>query len=157
MLLFTPVIGWMVDYFDRVVALAIAMGIAFVGYLALGIVEDPLNSPWAYLAAVLGGAGEAAVVVSGPALVGQEAAPRVRGSIIGFVAFFGAGGVLINSKISGVLFDQWMYQAPFVFMAGMNLLVCLAAIAMRAWEIRTGVVTQPTAAAALKANSAPGK
>jgi MFS family permease len=154
MLLFTPVIGWMVDYFDRVVALAISMAIAFIGYLALGIVVDPLNSPWMYLAAVLGGAGEAAVVVSGPALVGQEAAPKVRGSIIGFVTLFGALGVLINSKISGVIFDAWMYQAPFVFMAGMNLLIVIAAMAVRLWEIRTGVVTHPTAAAALKANAA---
>jgi hypothetical protein len=39
-------------------------------------------------------------------------------------------------------------------MAGMNLLICLAAIALRAWEIRTGVVTQPTAAAALRENTA---
>jgi MFS family permease len=134
MLLFTPVMGWLVDYFDRVVALAISMAVAFVGYLALGIVDDPLNSPWMYLAAILGGAGEAAVVVSGPALVGQEAEPRVRGSIIGFVTFFGAIGVLVNSKISGVLFDDWMYQGPFVFMAGMNLLICVAAIGMYAWK-----------------------
>ncbi len=151
MLLFTPVMGWMVDRFDRVVALAISMGIAFVGFLALGIVADPLHSPWMYLAAVLGGAGEAAVLISGPALVGQEATPKVRGSIIGFVSFFGAGGVVVNSYLSGQLFDSWMYQAPFVFMAVMNLLICVASFAMRAWEIRTGVVTHPPAAAARRA------
>lgn len=154
MLLFMPVIGWMVDQLDRIVVLAISMGMAFIGFLALGIVDDPLNSPWMYGAAVLGGAGEAAVLVSGPALVGQEATPKVRGSIIGFVSFFGALGVVVNSWISGVLFDAWMYQAPFVFMAGMNLLVGLAALSMRIWEIRTGVVTHPTAASALKANLA---
>jgi MFS family permease len=103
-----------------------------------------------YLAAILGGAGEAAVVVSGPALVGQEATPRVRGSIIGFIMLFGATGVLVNSKISGVLFDEWMYQAPFVFMAGMNLVIFVAAVALRAWEIRTGApvrAARPAAAA----------
>jgi MFS family permease len=138
MLLFTPVMGWLVDRMDRVMALALSMGVACVGYFALGIVPDPLNSPWMYLAAILGGAGEAAVVVSGPALVGQEAEPRVRGAIIGFVTLSGALGVLVNSKISGVLFDGWMYQAPFVFMAGMNLLVLVAALALRAWELRAG-------------------
>ena len=137
MLLCTPVFGWMVDYYDRVVALAISMAVAFVGYLALGMVADPLHSPWMYLAAVLGGAGEAAVVVSGPALVGQEAAPTMRGSIIGFVSLFGAMGVLVNSKVSGVLFDDWTYQAPFLFMAAMNLLICLISIATRVWEVRT--------------------
>jgi MFS family permease len=139
MLVFIVVMGWLIDRLDRVVALAVSFGIAFVGYLALGIVQDPLNSPWMYLAAILGGAGEAAVVVSGPALVGQEATPRVRGSIIGFIMLFGATGVLVNSKISGVLFDEWMYQAPFVFMAGMNLLIFVAALALRVWEVRTGV------------------
>lgn len=138
MLLVTPIIGWMVDRLDRVVALAISMGIAFVGYLALGIVSDPLHSPWMYLAAFLGGAGEAAVVVSGPALVGQEAKPHARGSVIGFVLLFGALGVLVNSKISGVLFDDWMYQGPFVLMAFMNLLVLVLALATRAWEVRSG-------------------
>jgi MFS family permease len=137
MLLFTPVMGWLVDRLDRVMALALSMGIACVGYLALGVVPDPLNSPWMYLAAILGGAGEAAVVVSGPALVGQEAAPRVRGSIIGFVLLFGALGVLVNAKISGVLFDAWMYQGPFVFMAGMNLLIVVAAVGTRLYEIRS--------------------
>ena len=137
MLLFTPVFGWMVDYYDRVVALAISMAVAFVGYLALGIVDDPLHSPWMYLAAVLGGAGEAAVVVSGPALVGQEATPTARGAIIGFVSLFGALGVLFNSKVSGILFDDWVYQGPFLFMAGMNLLICLVAIGTRIWEVRT--------------------
>ena len=138
MLVFTPVMGIVCDRFDRVTAVGIGMFVAFAGYLALGIVEDPFNSPWMYLAAVMGGAGEAAVVVSGPALVGQEATPKVRGSIIGVVAFSGAIGVLLNSWISGELFDAWMYQAPFVFMAGMNLSVCIACIAMRIWETKTG-------------------
>jgi MFS family permease len=154
MLLCTPLIGVLVDHFDRVVALGISMAIAFVGYLAVGIVPDPLNSPLIYGAAILGGAAQAAVVVSGPALVGQEATPAVRGSIIGFVALFGGIGVLVNTKISGVLFDEWMYQAPFVFMAVLNLVICVASFGLRAWEIRTGFVTHATAAAAHKASLA---
>ncbi len=43
----------------------------------------------------------------------------------------GAVGVLIHSKIAGLLFDIWMYQAPFVYMAVFNVLICLAAIAVR--------------------------
>ena len=131
MLLFTPVMGVIVDRFDRVTALAIAMAIATVGYLALGLVGDPFSSSWIYLVAILGGAGEACVVVSGPALVGQEAPARIRGSIIGMVGLFGAVGVLIHSKIAGMLFDVWMYQAPFVYMAVFNAIVCVAAIVVR--------------------------
>ena len=131
MLLFIPVMGVIVDRFDRVTALAIAMAIATVGYLALGLVGDPFSSSWIYPAAILGGAGEACVVVSGPALVGQEAPARIRGSIIGLVGMFGAVGVLIHSKIAGLLFDVWMYQAPFVYMAGFNAILCVAAIVVR--------------------------
>ena len=117
MLMFTPIMGIMVDRFDRVTALAIAMAIATVGYLALGLVGDPFTSRWMILCAILGGAGEACVVVSGPALVGQEAPARIRGSIIGMVGMFGAVGVLVHSKIAGMLFDAWI--------------ICVAAIAVR--------------------------
>ena len=84
----------------------------------------------------------------------SRAGNYLRGSIIGFATLFGAMGLIVNSKISGVLFDDWMYQAPVVLMAGMNLLVCLAATALRVWEIKTGVVTHPTAAAAVTAGCA---
>jgi len=131
MLMFTPVMGVIVDRFDRVTALAIAMAIATVGYLALGLVGDPFSSSWIYVVAILGGAGEACVVVSGPALVGQEAPAKIRGSIIGMVGMFGAIGVLIHSKIAGLLFDVWMYQAPFVYMAVFNAIICVAAIVVR--------------------------
>lgn len=131
MLLFTPVMGMIVDRIDRVTALAFAMAIATVGYLALGLVGDPFSSPYIYPVAILGGAGEACILVSGPALLGQEAPARIRGSIIGLVGMCGAVGVLINSKIAGMLFDIWMYQAPFVYMAGFNVLICVGAIAVR--------------------------
>lgn len=131
MVLFTPVIGFIVDRFDRVTALAMAMAIATLGYAMLGTVGDPFTSPFIYPVAILAGAGEACIVVSGPALVGQEAPAKTRGSIIGVVGFFGALGVLIHSKISGMLFDEWMYQAPFIYMAFLNALVCLMAIAVR--------------------------
>ncbi len=131
MLIFTPVIGFIVDRLDRVTALIIAFAVATVGYLALGIVGDPLTSPLIYLVAIMAGAGEACIIVAGPALVGQEAPAPARGSIIGVVGFFGAVGVLINLKLSGIIFDAWMYQGPFILMAGMNLAVMIYAIVVR--------------------------
>lgn len=133
MLLFIPVMGMICDRFDRVTALAIAMAIATIGYLALGLVGDPFSSKWIYPVAILGGAGEACILVSGPALLGQEAPLKIRGSIIGLVGMCGAVGVLINTKVAGMLFDAWMYQAPFVYMAGFNALICVAAIAVRVY------------------------
>jgi len=131
MIFFTPIMGWIVDRLDRVTALAIAMGFAAVGYLALGLVGDPWSSGWIYPVALLAGMGEAGVIVSAPALVGQEAPIRVRGSVFGFVAFAGAVGVLVNVKISGLLFDAWMYQAPFILMGALNALVLIWAVVVR--------------------------
>jgi MFS family permease len=152
MLLFTPVMGMIVDRLDRVTALAFAMAIAAVGYLALGLVGDPFSSPYIYPVAILGGAGEACLLVSGPALLGQEAPAKIRGSVVGLVGVCGAAGALIHSKIAGLLFDIWMYQAPFVYMAGFNLLICVGAIVVRVRygksTTRTGEPSLPDAATA---------
>jgi MFS family permease len=131
LIFFAPIIGMMADRLDRVTTLAVSMGIAAVGYTALGLVGDPFGSPWIYPVALLAGMGEAGVIVSTPALVGQEASTRVRGSVFGFVAFAGAIGVLVNVKVSGVLFDAWMYQAPFLWMGVLNFIVFLWAMIVR--------------------------
>jgi MFS family permease len=131
MIFFVPIVGMMADRLDRVTTLAVSMGLAAVGYTALGLVGDPFGSPWIYPVALLAGMGEAGVIVSTPALVGQEAPHRVRGSVFGFVAFGGAIGVLFNVKMSGVLFDNWMYQAPFLWMGALNFVVLLWAILVR--------------------------
>ena len=107
------------------------MALAAVGYTALGVVSDPFNNPWMYPVALAAGMGEAAVIVSAPALIGQEAPVRVRGSVIGFTALAGAIGVLVNVKVSGVIFDAWLYQAPFLYMGGLNLLLCIWAAIVR--------------------------
>ncbi len=140
MLVFTPVMGLMVDRFDRVSTLIVAFAVATVGYFALGVAGDPFTSPLIYLVAIMAGAGEACVIVAVPALVGQEAPAPTRGSIIGVVGFFGAVGVLINLYVSGVVFDAWMYQAPFIWMAGMNLIVMIIAIIVR---VKYGVRVVP--------------
>jgi hypothetical protein len=56
----------------------------------------------------------------------------------------GAVGVLIHSKIAGMLFDTWMYQAPFVYMAGFNLLICVGAIAVRVHYGKSTHVAEPS-------------
>lgn len=131
MLFFIPVMAVLVDRIDRTTALAVAMAVATIGYGALGLVPDPLQSPLIYPAALLAGAGEAGVLVTCPALVGQEAPARVRGAVIGFVALVGALGVLINVKTAGLLFDGWMYQGPFLWMSGLNALIMVWALYVR--------------------------
>ena len=65
MLLFTPVMGVLVDRLDRVTALALAMAVAFVGYMALGLIDDPFNSPYMIPVVILAGAARHASLFPG--------------------------------------------------------------------------------------------
>jgi len=129
--LFLPIVGIITDRIDRVTALILAMGLASLGYLALGTVPNPMESWLIYPAGILTGMGEAAVIVTAPVLVGQESPKKVRGSIIGVVAFFGAIGVLANVKASGVVFDNISYQAPFILMGVLNAVIATWALLVR--------------------------
>lgn len=144
MLMFMPVMGILVDKFDRVTVLALSMGIATLGYFLLGIVGNPFETAWIYPVVIAAGAGEACILVSGPALVGQEAPAKVRGSVFGLMGFCGAVGVLVHSKVNGELFTAFSYQMPFLYMAVMNAIVCVMAVLVR---LKTGSMrqTQPAA------------
>ena len=131
MLLSMPLIAIMADRVDRVTNLAIGISLAALGYFALGFAPDPFNSGLIYLVIVLAGIGEAAMIISVPALIGQEAPGALRGSIIGVAATFGAVGIIATNKVSGYLFDNWDYQGPFIFMGALNTCMLLWAIKVR--------------------------
>jgi len=145
MIMFMPVMGFLVDRFDRVSVLAFSMGVAAAGYFLLSQAGNPFTSPWIFAVVIAAGAGEACILVSGPALVGQEAPGKVRGAVFGTMGFCGALGVLIHSKVCGELFSGVSYQTPFLYMAALNALVAVLAIFV---SLKTGEhVAQPAAAA----------
>jgi MFS family permease len=140
-MLFTlPVIAIFADRLDRVTTLSASIFLAAIGYFALGFAPDPFNSSLIYLVVVLAGIGEAVMIVSVPALIGQEAPGKLRGSIIGVAASFGALGIIMTNKVSGYLFDNLGYQVPFLFMGLLNTCMLVWAITVR---IRTGNSRQP--------------
>ena len=133
-LLFSPVAGFVLDKIDRLTGMAIAMGIAGGAYLWAGFSPDPLALAFIPAALMLG-VGESSAIMSGAAVVGQEATEDIRGSVVGLFNFCGSVGTLVIAVICGFLFDAWMPGAPFVFVGGINLLILVAAISVR---IRTG-------------------
>lgn len=135
MLCTLPFIAILADRLDRVTTLSVSILLAAIGYLALGLAPDPFNSPLIYLVVVLAGIGEAVMIVSVPALIGQEAPANLRGAIIGVAASFGAIGIIGTNKVSGYLFDNLGYQVPFLFMALLNTCMLVWAIAVR---VKTG-------------------
>jgi MFS family permease len=125
-LLFSPVVGYVLDRVDRLTGMSIAMGIAGTAYLWAGFSPDPLALMFIPAAIMVG---------MGAALVGQEADEDIRGSVIGFFNFCGSVGTLIVAVTSGLLFDAWMPGAPFVFVGAINILILVTAVTVR---IRTG-------------------
>ena len=131
MLLSIPVFGYFVDRLDRVTIVAVVMAIAMFGYLALGLVGDPWTSAWIYPVVALVGVGEGGLILAGQALAGQEAPAPIRGAVAGIVVFIGALGTLGTNYVSGLLFDGWIVQGPFILMGILNGAVCVWALIVR--------------------------
>lgn len=128
-LLFAPLMGWLTDRISRVAALAMATGLALVGYVWMGLLDMPMGVS-AYPAAAMLGIGQVAAILAATALVGQEAGKLMTGSISGAFTLFGAIGILLATKVGGWLFDHWMPGAPFVVIGIVNGLIMLAAIVL---------------------------
>ncbi|MBM4197364.1 MAG: MFS transporter [Gammaproteobacteria bacterium] len=118
-MLWAPAMGYISDKVTRTTGLCIALGLAVIGYGALGTVDDPFSRAFLPIA-VLVGIGEVSVIVASGALVGQEARPADRGPIIGFYNAVGGMGILFASLIGGIVFDRIGDTAPFTMMAVLN-------------------------------------
>ncbi len=123
--------GLVLDRLPRLAGVAIAFAAAAVGYLALGLVDDPLGGAM-ILAVIVAGLGEASAVVSAGTLIGQEAPAEDRGAVLGTFTLAGSTGQILLTVAGGQLFDVVGPHAPFVLMGAVNLLVFGAALA--AWR-----------------------
>ncbi len=128
-ILFMPIMGFLVDRINRVVAVALATGLALVGYLWLGLLDQPMGVQ-AYPAAVILGMGQASAILTAMALVGQEVSETETGAVSGLFTLFGAIGILLATKIGGLLFDAWMPGAPFIITGLANGVILVAALAL---------------------------
>ena len=129
-LLFAPVVGFFIDKVDRLTGMATAMGLAGVAYLLVGFSPDPLALIF-IPAALLLGMGESAAILSGAAVIGQEASENVRGIVVGLFNLCGSIGTLVIVFVGGFLYDAWMPGAPFILVGIINLLVMVGAVVVR--------------------------
>ena len=141
-LLWSPVMGIILDRVPRLTGVCIAFGIAGIGYSALGQVNDPFG-PWMLPAAILAGLGEASAVVAAGVLIGQEAPAATRGTIIGVFGLCGSLGIVCLTYAGGIVFDSVGRSAPFVMMGIVNFAVLAAAL----WVRRGSTTSIPRAAA----------
>ena len=126
-LVWAPCIGFIIDRFNRVMTIIIAVTLAAIGYINVGLMDDPFG-PGMYVAAILLGMGEISGVLASQALIGQEAPNRERGSVFGTFGMFGAVGILIALAVGGQLFDSWRPSAPFLMMGIANVFLLVLAI-----------------------------
>ncbi len=131
--------GVIADRINRVSALAFALIIASIGYLLMGGVDDPFGQSIIPVCIFLG-IGETSVVITGGALLGQEAPVKIRGAVVGVFALTGAVGILFATAVGGQVFDLISRTAPFTMMGLLNGILALVAIFVR---IKAG---QPQAA-----------
>jgi MFS family permease len=134
--LWAPVMGFICDRVNRVLGMVISFSLAAAGYLAMGAIDDPLNSWIIFPAGILLGMGETSNVVAGGALLGQEAPSRIRGSVVGLFNWCGAIGIFVFLMLSGYLFDHTYRNAPFTMMGIVNVIVAIAAFLV--WRAAPG-------------------
>lgn len=133
-LVWAPVWGFVLDRFDRLTVLCMAMALAAAGYMWVGFSPDPLATAF-IPAGILMGMGEGSAVMSGLGLAGQESPARIRGSVLGLFGLCGAIGMLSMGLFGGIVFDAWMPGAPFVVVALLQVIVFCIALFVR---LRTG-------------------
>ena len=126
-LLWAPIMGVINDRLDRTLVMALSLASAAVGYGLMGVIPDPLGG-WMYPAAVVLGIGQLSVVSASQTLIGQEAPPAVRGSVVGTFSIFGAAGILFITGVGGRIYDAIAPSAPFVLIAAVNAILEVAAI-----------------------------
>jgi MFS family permease len=125
-----PFFGWLLDHVNRITATIIALTVASLGYLSMGIITSPLDFAMLPYFIVIS-LGSSFMLKASLALIGQEAPPRERASVIATNSMFGALGILIFTVIGGRLFDAWGPWAPFVLAGVYQVLLLIVAIIIR--------------------------
>ena len=115
-LIAAPMFGILADRIKRTLAVAISTGLIAVVYSITLAISNPLGGAIIVLGLFIGFV-QTSGVVTGGALIAQQSPEEVRGSVMGFYGFCGALGTMLTSLVGGWLFDGWLPQGPFVFIA----------------------------------------
>ena len=126
-----PLWGFLADRVNRVTALCATLLLAFLGYGGTWLIGNPFGVGM-ILCCVLIGMSEVGCIVTSSVLIAQQSPARIRGSVMGLFNLFGAIGILVASKVGGVLFDSWRAAAPFILFGGLALVVLFWGLAVRA-------------------------
>jgi MFS family permease len=129
----------------RSVSFLIASIFGAIGYIGLMFATDPRKS-MVYLWIILIGLAEGGMITISLALItDSEYIPRdSRGSIAGMYSLIGAIGVLVATKVGGILFDI-RYALAFAPMGAGHVIACILAVGVIIWWYTSGVKKQAIA------------
>ena len=130
-----PLFGFLTDRINRVSALNLTLLLAFLGYGGTWFVENPFGAGM-ILCGVLIGISEVGCIVTSSVLIAQQTPQRIRGAVIGVFNLSGAVGILVASKVGGILFDAWREAAPFITFG-------LFAVVVLIWGLLVGGKVRP--------------
>lgn len=145
-LIWIVVLGFMLEKRDRLFALAVAFGVATLGYLGMWFVDD-LLAPKSIPLLCLLGAGQISAFWGATTLIGREAPKASRGTVVGAFNLSGVLGILFFVALGGVMYDKYGPAAPFVMVGSANLLVMAAAGALALKESRAAAAARAESAA----------
>ena len=126
-LIASPIIGYLIDKVDRILAVSVCMALASAGYLSMFFIDNVLD-PGSRPFFILLGVGQQCAFFAATTLLGQEAPKMKRGAIVGVFNLAGALGILISTGVGGRLFDAIDPSAPFIFIGFCNVFVSLFAV-----------------------------
>ncbi|KAI8146180.1 major facilitator superfamily domain-containing protein [Fennellomyces sp. T-0311] len=117
------------SHFSKELALVVAGAIGVSGCIPFAFSIDP-TAKTSLGFVVLLAMGEYGMIVSGMAMIARKhVKPEFRGGVAGVYSLCGCIGIIIVSKVGGVLFDKWMKGAPFLLLGiGHGLIALLALI-----------------------------
>ncbi|KAI9024582.1 major facilitator superfamily domain-containing protein [Hyaloraphidium curvatum] len=129
--------GLLCDRISRVAVLLISSCVALVGYAGMVATRDPTRGI-TYVWACLLGLAETGLIVSSLALVTDRTyiPMEIKGSVAGVYSFMGAVGILITTKVGGVLFDV---AARYAWTVGL----AFCAICILAGALILGIYRRP--------------
>ena len=130
-LLSAPLFGLLTDRINRVSALNLTLLLAFLGYGGTWFIDDPFGAGM-IACAVLIGMSEVGCIITSSVLIAQQSPERVRGAVIGVFNLSGAVGIMVASKVGGMLFDDWREAAPFILFGVLALVVLIWGLLVRA-------------------------
>jgi MFS family permease len=138
-LLWLPVLGFVMDKFNRVTGVIVCMASAAIGYGSMYFVNEatmfttsgfPLSGESSLLFALLG-VGQISAFLGATILISHEAPKLKRGVVVGMFNTFGAIGIFVAVAVGGRLFDIFGGYAPFLLIGVLNFVVALVAIIVR--------------------------